>query len=153
MKSFIIILFIATIFAGCIKEVDMDAELEAMLATDRAIGKKALDIGVVEAFRELMLEDAMQMPDNALPTYGRENICKDMEPVGAKYNLFWEPVDGQVSKSGDMGWSWGKATFTSKDTTGGGKVFYTKYLNLWVKDSEGNWKVKIDIGNSRPSEM
>ena len=148
----ITILCTIAILSGCGKEIDMTAEKEAMLATDKAIGKKALEIGVVAAFNELLSDDAMQMPGDALPIYGRDEICKSMEALDAKYNLFWEPVDGQVSASGDMGWSWGKAVFTSKDTTGGGKVFYTKYLNVWVKDSEGNWKVKVDIGNSRPAE-
>ena len=48
-----------------------------------------------------------------------------------------------------MGWTWGIYTITfqtdSGEVTGQGK-----YLNVWKKDAEGNWRVLIDMGNQNP---
>lgn len=30
-------------------------------------------------------------------------------------------------------------------------VSHGKYLNIWEKDADGNWKVAVDMGNSSPA--
>jgi ketosteroid isomerase-like protein len=47
-----------------------------------------------------------------------------------------------VSERGDMGWTWGNATYTAPDgthTTG-------RYVSIWTRDLDGNWKYALDAG-------
>jgi len=92
------------------------------------------------------------MPDGKNPIYGRDNIYALFKSSKRRYTLDWIPQDGQVSSSGDLGWTWGNAVFTVFGDTGDTTLYYSKYLTVWEKDKAGNWKVKVDIGNERPGE-
>jgi ketosteroid isomerase-like protein len=47
-----------------------------------------------------------------------------------------------------MGWTWGRYTATSPGENGEMVSSHGKYLNIWIKDDEGNWRVLVDMGNS-----
>ena len=60
------------------------------------------------------------------------------------YSLSWEPRQGEVSKSGDMGYTYGiyAMRLKSKDT-----VIYGSYASFWKKQHDGKWKLVLDTGN------
>lgn len=104
--------------------------------------------GAPAAFQAFLLENALQLPALQLPIHGREAIYQDMVSAGGGYTLTWEPQSGEVALSGDMGYTWGIYTITidSDDP----KSRQGKYLNVWKKDLDGNWRVLIDMGNQNP---
>ena len=55
----------------------------------------------------------------------------------------------EVAASGDLGYSWGTSTGTSRET--GQQAFRGKYMTVWKKDADGNWKFIADLGNSSPA--
>ena len=67
-----------------------------------------------------------------------------------EYQLNWIPQHSEVSVSADMGWTWGKYEFNSKDKSGNTITRKGKYLNVWTKQPDGSWKVKVDMGNVEP---
>ena len=73
-----------------------------------------------------------------------------MKESGNDYTLSWQAVDGEVAASGEMGWTWGESQTAVKDSTGQTRIFYGKYLNVWKKQADGSWKVRVDIGNASP---
>ena len=97
------------------------------------------------------VEDAMQMSTGENPTFGRDNIYQSMLELPVGSILDWEPQDGEVALSGEMGWTWGTYTFTWQDAGGNEAKSYGKYLNVWKKQEDGQWRVLIDMGNTSPA--
>jgi ketosteroid isomerase-like protein len=127
---------------------DVEEEKANLLETDRHFAKTSGQLGAAGAFDRFLADDAMMMPANARPVYGREAISKLMSE--GTYDLTWEPQDGEVSASGDMGWTWGKSVISWVDKAGEKQVRYGKYLNVWKK-IDGQWRVQVDIGNQSPA--
>jgi quercetin dioxygenase-like cupin family protein len=59
------------------------------------------------------------------------------------FSLQWTPGKGDVSASGDLGYTAG--TYAS---TMGGASEQGKYVTVWKKQSDGKWKVSDDIFNA-----
>jgi len=142
-----LILFVAAVlFGGCVEKIDIEKEKELLLKTDFEFAQKSKELGAAEAFYLYMDQNGIQFPASSDPITGNSAIRDAMKPDN-DYQLNWEPQFAEVAKSGDMGWTWGKYTIT---TNGGLKTRNGKYLNVWVKQKDGNWKVRADIGNVQP---
>jgi len=153
MKSIVVLyvaVFATTVLVGCSKKSAIEEERASLLRTDREFSQASAEHGAAEAFRLYLAENALQLPARQEPVRGRENIFNSMKSAGDDYTLTWEPVEGDVAQSGEMGYTWGKYTLSSIDDFGAVKKSYGKYLNVWQKDADGAWKVLIDIGNQSP---
>jgi len=62
-------------------------------------------------------------------------------------HLLWTPLGGGVSASGDLGYTYGTYEFRSRDEDGKLGSTYGKYATIWRKQSDGSWKVVLDMGN------
>jgi ketosteroid isomerase-like protein len=71
---------------------------------------------------------------------GREAIVQSYStwPQGAR--LEWTPETARVSARGDMGWTWGNSTHTGAD----GARRTGRYISIWTRDYEGNWRYAFD---------
>jgi ketosteroid isomerase-like protein len=154
VHNFIVFLAIPLVsFAiNCSVQVEMDNDngKEALLQTDREFSEYSVAHGAAEAFNNYLLEEAFQLPAGQNPIYGRDGIYQSMLEDDETYTLSWEPQNGAVASSNDMGWTWGIYTITFK-TEKGEVSRQGKYLNVWEKDDEGNWRVLIDMGNQNPA--
>jgi len=151
LRSLAVIFGCALLFCACQLRVDIEREKADLLRTDRDFAKTSIERGAAEAFNMYFADSAMQMPEGREPVVGREKIYERMKSSKAKYVLEWEPQDGDVAKSGDLGWIWGKSTVIVKNEYGTDQKFYGKYLNVWEKQADGSWKVLVDIGNESPA--
>lgn len=125
------------------------ADEEKLLETDVAFSQASATNGPAEAFNMFLDDNAIQLPANSHPIIGREAIFEGMkEDEGVA--LTWTPVKAEVSKSGDLGYTWGNYKVSRRGTDGIAKFGYGKYLNVWKKQPNGEWKVLIDMGNSSP---
>lgn len=59
----------------------------------------------------------------------------------------WVPSRVEVARSGDLAWSTGTYTMTTS-VPGTAATDHGKYVAVWKKQSDGNWKVQADIFNS-----
>ena len=143
------LLFILILMAGCASKMDSEKETKALLNTDRQFAKVSVEKGAAEAFRMYLTEHALQLPAGSNPIYGRESIYQGMLDMPEGAVLEWEPQDGEVAQSGELGWTWGNYIFSYKDSKGETKKSYGKYLNVWKKQ-DGKWRVLIDMGNNSP---
>jgi ketosteroid isomerase-like protein len=149
--GFVGLLFLLILTVGCESSVDITKEKAALFETDRQFAKMSVEKGAAEAFRTFLAEDAMELSAGANPVFGRDSIYQGMLEIPAGAVLDWGPQDGEVAQSGEMGWTWGNYVFTSKNAQGEEAKSYGKYLNIWEKQEDGQWRVLIDMGNKSPA--
>ena len=66
----------------------------------------------------------------------------------SSYSLSWEPEYAEVSSSADFGYTVGR--YESRRVGGDGVplVGTGRYVTIWRRDSDGRWKVVLDIGSA-----
>jgi ketosteroid isomerase-like protein len=139
------------IAVGCQTKIDVEKENAQLLQTDIEFSKKSVEVGAAEAFKLYLADSAIELPAGGEPVMGGDSIYSEMK--GGHYVLQWEPRKAEVSTSGDLGYTWGTYTLTTEDKAGQKKTSYGKYLDVWKKQSDGSWKVLIDIGNQSPAPV
>jgi ketosteroid isomerase-like protein len=68
-------------------------------------------------------------------------------------SLTWRPIYAAVAASGDLGFTIGESIATSRGPSGAATQRFGKYLTVWRREPNGNWKFVVDGGNSRPSPV
>jgi ketosteroid isomerase-like protein len=126
---------------GPATSVDVAAALQAIMQADRdfAALAAARDPGVAFA--------TWAAPDGALlgGVYGPEAIGAAFSGGGT---LEWGPVAGGMADSGDLGYTVGTAVQRGAN----GRVGYSKYLTIWRRQPNGEWRWVVDGGNPRPAD-
>jgi len=118
--------------------------LEARFAKDVAErGGKA----VVDWFAP----DGVLLGNGQPPVVGKVAIAKAMTWSAAEYQLVWTPTDAMMGPSGDMGYTWGHFEGHSKDANGNAVSTGGRYMTIWRKEPNGEWKVVMDAGANEPA--
>ena len=95
-------------------------------------------------------DDAMVLPPNATSAATKEairNVWKDMF-ASPGLVISWQPTRVQVGKSGEMAWVRGTYALTMNDASGKPIDDRGKYIEVWEKQTDGNWKCAADMWNS-----
>jgi len=123
-------------------------DIHELLSVDRAFSEASAQHGFATALDQYLVEDAVRLPQDAPPVFGRPNIVNTMQSSSQEFTVTWEPEAGQVAESGDLGWTWGR--YLAVKRANGEPVSRGKYLNVWERQPDGSWRVKIDAGNQTP---
>ncbi len=125
--------------------INDDAERQRLLAVDRAWS----GIGVEEQI-SFLADDAVYMVEGMPLIAGKDAIAKvwreEAEIPG--FTLTWEPEHVVVSASGELGYTFGSNAISVEDSTGASTTTNGKYVTIWRKQTDGTWKVVVDIANS-----
>jgi ketosteroid isomerase-like protein len=129
------------------KNFSSDELIKVDLEFCKATKEKGLD-----GWMSYFAEDSFIFP-NGLPVISGKSAIRE---VYIKINfdptiISWKPEYAEVSQSGELGFTYGYADFTIKDSSGI-KVYKGKYTTIWKKQPNGEWKVKVDFGNSAEPE-
>jgi uncharacterized protein (TIGR02246 family) len=95
-------------------------------------------------------DDAIVLPPNATSAATKEairNVWKDMF-ASPSLVISWQPTRVRVGKSGEMAWVRGRYELTKNDASGKPIDDRGKYLEVWEKQTDGNWKCAADMWNS-----
>jgi ketosteroid isomerase-like protein len=95
-------------------------------------------------------DDAIVLPPNATSATTKDairNIWKDLL-ASPGLVITWNPTRVQLAKSGDLGWVSGTYELTMNDASGKSTNDRGKYLEVWEKQTDGNWKCRADMWNS-----
>ena len=65
--------------------------------------------------------------------------------------LNWRPVYAEAAESGDLGFTVGEYVFTGRGATGTVVQRFGKYLTVWKKQADGEWRFVVDGGNTSPT--
>ena len=119
-------------------------EKQKMMDTDRAFSKLSVEKGMKNAFLEYIDSNGVLLKPNQFPIVGADAIDYLIQENDSSYTLKWEPENGAVAQSGELGYTYGLYAIkpSAKDTT-----IYGTYVSIWKKQSDGSWKFVLDSGN------
>jgi ketosteroid isomerase-like protein len=115
---------------------------DSLMAADRAFGQATAQ-GTSAAYLAHVADDARFLRDGAVPSVGTEAIRSALAKEPAK--MTEEPLAGDVSKAGDMGYTYGNVEWQDKD----GATQKGNYMRAWEKRN-GAWKIALDVLNPAP---
>jgi len=148
MIKLIAIFFLPVIFcllvAGCIEpeKKSISSVKSEIIKTDEAFSNMSRQHGMKKAFIEYMDNEGILLRPNRPPIIGADAIEFLSQAVDTSYTLTWKPSGGEVSASGDLGFTYGIYTLSLADTT-----LYGTYVSIWKKQEDGKWKFILDTGN------
>jgi ketosteroid isomerase-like protein len=102
-------------------------------------------------FAEWFAEDGVALGNGAAPSVGRVAIAKSANWDPKAYQLIWSPTDAVMGPSGDMGYTWGHFEGHSKDASGNSVTNTGRYITIWRRQADGQWKVVLDAGANEPA--
>ncbi len=101
-------------------------------------------------FAEWFADDGVALGNGKPPLVGRLAIAKSANWSPQDYQLTWTPTDAMMGPSGDMGYTWGHYEGHSKDANGNPVVTSGRYITMWRKQPDGQWRVVLDAGANEP---
>lgn len=123
-----------------------------LLKTDKAFAQVyAASDNPMELLREYFLEDARVLPPDAPMARGREEALAVFAALDAlpAYKLRWSPLTGDTG--GDLGYTIGTYHMEFQDPQGNDVSIDGKYMTVWKRQSDGAWKVAVDMFNANGS--
>lgn len=119
-------------------------ELVKMMAADREFSDLSKEKGMKYAFMEYLDSNGILLRPNEMPIIGADAIDYLSQLSDSSYTLTWEPRDGMVAQSGELGYTYGTYALkpTGKDT-----LIKGTYVSIWKKQADGKWKYVLDSGN------
>ena len=135
------------LLCGCAHRVDVAKERKALMDADTQFARDTAERGV-EGWVSWFTDDGTMYPPARDAIEGRAAIREQMgdlyDPRSGQggLRLDWQPIRAEVSESGELGWTTG----TSKVVTTAG-MRQGRYITVWRKQADGNWKVWADLGN------
>ena len=119
-------------------------EKQQMMDADRAFSKLSVEKGMKNAFLEYIDSNGVLLRPNQFPVIGADAIDFLIQQNDSSYTLQWDPKNGAIAKSGELGYTYGlyKLQPKGKDT-----AIYGTYVSIWKKQSDGSWKFVLDSGN------
>jgi ketosteroid isomerase-like protein len=95
-------------------------------------------------------DDAIVLPPNATSAATKENVRNVWKDLLGTPGLVinWKPSRVKLGRNGAMAWVSGTYELTMNDATGKSMNDRGKYLEVWEKQADGNWKCAADMWNS-----
>src|SRR5205823_8050116 len=95
-------------------------------------------------------DDAVVLPPNATSAATKQTIRNVWKDVLAAPGLVinWKPSKVKLGHNGAMAWVSGAYELTMNDAVGKPINDRGKYLEVWEKQADGNWKCAADMWNS-----
>lgn len=119
-----------------------------LLEADRAFAARAVEAGAPQAFAEYFDEMGLQVGPTGAPSVGPLQVQARMAQSTPGV-LSWEPRFAEVFAPGDSGWTWGEWQMHERGA-GGRRLSQGRYVNVWARQSDGKWKVRLDFGSVEP---
>ena len=142
---FIITLLILTACEVDIRSHDIDTMADELLQADRDFATLSQNTDPKQAFANYLAPNAIMIPRAGDPIDGYEAAMASFgEEAG--FDLHWQPQFAEVAASGDMGWTWGHYQLLVE----GEQLYSGKYINIWTRQPDGSWQVRLDMGNQEP---
>ena len=129
------------------------AGVAQLLATDREWGKLSATSKNADSVVAYWTDDARVVlpgqPEISGKAALREMVAGTMKIPG--FRVTWAPDSAVVSRSGDLGYTYGTNEFTVPDSTGTLVTTKGRYLTVWRKDTDGRWRCVQDYSNPAPA--
>lgn len=136
------------VVVSCQSRPDPEAARLSLMEADRAFARSVAERRL-EAWVEAFDTTGIQMRPNVPFTPGHGEIRRLMTPAFAdtSWHLSWEPRLAFVSASADLGYTLGTYRSVRRDSTGQEHSGTGKYVTIWRRQADSQWKVVFDGGN------
>lgn len=142
LTAFLIVAFFMTSCDQLKPADEKTNSVDEVMNTDIAFSDMSRQVGMKKAFMEYIGSDGVLLRPDHLPIVGADAIDFLIQINDTAFTLTWTPTKGGVSKSGDLGFTYGVYELTTADT-----ILKGTYVNVWKKQSDGAWKFIVDSGN------
>jgi ketosteroid isomerase-like protein len=124
--------------------------LAEAFAADSAFSDQSTREGMGIAFGAWAAPDGVT-PNGPTGNFGHDAIVRGYAAqTRDKVDLRWEPRFGGAAGSGDLAWTVGRAVAVAPGPDGQSSTHYTKYLSVWRRQPDGQWRYVADAGNGNP---
>ena len=124
------------------KEVSQPSSVNEIINADLDFADMSRQIGMKKAFLQYIANEGVLLRPDHLPIAGAEAIDFLSQLSDTGYNFSWHPLKGEISKSGDLGFTYGIYELKIRDS-----VYKGTYVTIWKKQEDGSWKFVLDTGN------
>lgn len=126
------------------KRIPTDKYKKEVMQTEWAFAKMAKETGIKEAFFAYAADSAVLYRNDKI-LKGRPAFTKYFSnPIWKNVTLSWQAEFVDVSKSGDLAYTYGSYTFMSKDSAGNVSESSGIFHTVWKKQQNGSWKFVWD---------
>ena len=132
---------------ACTAASNPTAEKAALLHADRAFDS-ATAAGGLEGWVSFVGDSGRQTDAHGNFVTGPAAIRELMRGLlnDTTRALRWVPDFADVSGDGTIGYTWGRWTMALRGSMGTHQAGQGRYLTVWRKQKDGNWKLEADIG-------
>jgi ketosteroid isomerase-like protein len=124
------------------KETTQQSSIHEILNADISFSDMSRQIGMKKAFLQYIDNEGVLLRPGHLPITGAEAIDFLSQLSDTSYTLTWQPMKAEISKSGDLGFTYGVYQLSIKDS-----IYKGTYVSIWKKQNDGSWKFVLDSGN------
>ena len=148
----IILTALLSLFAACETQpaADTRAADEATLRNLDAEWSKAAGAKDADKTASYYSDDALIMPPNSPVLQGKaaaRTMWQGMFSMPG-FGGGWKSTKVEVARSGDLAYVTGAYEMNETDPNGKPKTDKGKYLEVWKKQADGNWKCVVDMFNT-----
>ena len=147
----VLFLFVVTILFSC-KETKKTSDPEfdkaqaalELMSYERDFSVMSGTKGMKAAFIEYLDSNGVLLRPHQFPISGAGAIDYLIQQNDGDYTFTWDPQQAAVSKSGDLGYTYG--VFIMKPVTAD-TMYYGTYTHIWKKQPDGKWKLVLNTFN------
>lgn len=145
MKKALPLLLLLSIPVFAQPPANLQADLDAIVAAERAFAQLSVEKGFKESFLAFIADDGVMF--RPMPIKAKASLKERPEPP---INLIWGPSHAEISRSGEMGWTTGPSEIRFKESN---DIIYGQFVTVWKKQPDGSWRWVIDtgIGHDKPA--
>ena len=141
MFNIVSLLFLVAIFGCC---HDQERCRQEIIQTEKDFAKMAADSGVAAAFSFYIADSGVVNVANKL-FLGKEAVRKHYESWKfTDVKLIWAPDFTDVSSSCDLGYTYGKYSFSYRDSIGKISENHGIFHTVWKRQKDGTWRFVWD---------
>jgi uncharacterized protein (TIGR02246 family) len=129
-----------------VPQVDLANVRVALIDTDQAWSATVHD---AEKFVSFFADDASFLAPDMPLAQGKEAIRAAADQMLALpgFDVTWKASKADVAASADFGYTLGTYQLTTNDAAGKPVTSVGKYVTVWKKQDDGQWKVVADCFN------
>lgn len=120
-----------------------------LLQADKAFSDYCEQKGMKAANIEYIDANGVILRPDALPVVGAHAIDYLIQINDTGYTLKWQPHNAEVSKSGDLGYTYGIYAITPSNID---TQLLGTYLHVWKRQEDGSWKYVANSWNEGVGE-
>ncbi len=132
-------------------DIDLEAERALLLETDRTLAEAySTSETPLDTIFASFTDDARVLAPDIPMAEGWEAsraVFAKLEALPG-YSLKYSPVLADVGGAADLGYTIGTYHMTLPDSDGNIVEINGKYLSLWKRQPDGNWKIAVDMFNA-----